>query len=69
MSAAAIAHIDAATREILVAWDRSADQWRDSQSQYFQKTWIEPVPEVAVQAREAMTQLEILLRKIKNDCE
>jgi hypothetical protein len=69
MSAAASATLESSTRDILVAWERATEQWRDGKSQQFGTTYIEPLPDLATQARDAMMHLESLIRKIKNDCE
>lgn len=69
MSAAATANLEAATRDMLLAWERAREQWRDAKSQQFGHTYIEALPELSVQARDAMTHMESLLRKIKHDCE
>jgi hypothetical protein len=68
MSAAATNH-ESCTRDLLVAWERAREQWRDAKSQQFGHTFVEPLPELVSQARDAMGHMEILLRKIKNDCE
>jgi hypothetical protein len=68
MSAAAT-NLESCTRDLLVAWDRAREQWRDAKSQQFGHTFVEPLPELVSQARDAMGHMEILLRKIKNDCE
>ncbi len=69
MSTAAAANLESSTRDLLVAWERAREQWRDAKSQQFGHTFVEPLPDLASQARDAMTHLESLLRKIKNDCE
>jgi hypothetical protein len=69
MSAAASSNLETATRDLLIAWERAHDQWRDAKSQQFHHTFIEPVPDLVLQARDAMGHLEAILRKIKNDCE
>ncbi len=69
MSAAASSQIETSTRDLLAAWERARDQWHDSKSQHFGQTFIQPLPDLAGNAREAMGHLEALLRKIKHDCE
>ena len=68
MSAAAT-NLETCTRDLLIAWERSREQWRDAKSQQFGHTFVEPLPDLVSQARDAMGHMEILLRKIKNDCE
>ena len=69
MSAAASANLETATRDILLAWERACETWRDAKSQQFGRTFVEPLPELAVQGRDAMAHLESLLKKIKYDCD
>jgi hypothetical protein len=69
MSAAASASLESSTRDILVAWERTREQWRDAKAAQFGHQFIEPLPDLAFQARDAMNHLEALLRKIKHDCE
>ncbi len=69
MSNAASANLESSTRDLLTAWAHSREQWRDGKSQQFGQTFIEPLPEIVAQAREAMNQLDAILKKIKHDCE
>lgn len=69
MSVASSSNLETSTRDLMLAWERAQDQWRDAKSQQFGQTHIQPIPDLVVQARDAMGQLESLLRKIKHDCE
>lgn len=69
MSTASSANLETATRDLTVAWSRAQESWRDQQSRHFEKTHLEPLPEMATQARDALSNLEAILRKIKHDCE
>lgn len=69
MSVAASANLESATRDLMLAWNRAQEQWRDAKSQQFHHQFIEPLPDQANHARNAMGQLEAVLRKIKNDCD
>ena len=69
MSFASSSNLETSTRDLMLAWERAQEQWRDAKSQQFGRTFIQPLPELVVQARDAMAHLETLLRKIKNDCE
>ncbi len=69
MSVASSSNLETSTRDLLLAWERAQEKWRDAKSQQFGQTFIQPVPDLVVQARDAMAQLESLLRKIKHDCE
>ena len=69
MSVASCSNLETSTRDLMLAWERAQEQWRDAKSQQFGQTFIQPLPERVVQARDAMAHLETLLKKIKNDCE
>ncbi len=69
MSIGSASNLETATRDLLTAWARTEESWRDQQSRHFGKTYIEPLPELVTQARDALSHLEAILRKIKNDCE
>jgi len=69
MSVASSSSLETSTRDLMLAWERAQEQWRDGKSQQFGQTFIQPLPELVGQARDAMAHLETLLRKIKNDCE
>ena len=69
MSVASSSSLETCTRDLMLAWERAQEQWRDAKSHQFGQTFIQPLPERVVQARDAMAHLETLLRKIKNDCE
>ncbi len=69
MSTASSSNLETCTRDILLAWERAQEQWRDVKCQQFGQTFIQPLPERVVQARDAMGHLEALLKKITHDCE
>jgi hypothetical protein len=69
MSAAANANMQTATRDLLIAWERALEQWRDQKSVQFGQNFVAPLPDLAAQSRQSMEQMESLLKKIKHDCE
>ena len=69
MSVASSSNLETSTRDLLLAWERARETWRDVKSQQFGRTFIQPVPDLVVQARDAMAHLESLLKKIQYDCE
>ena len=69
MSVASSSNLETSTRDLLLAWERAQEQWRDGKSREFGHTYIQPIPDLVVQARDVMGQLESLLKKIKHDCE
>ena len=69
MSVASSSNLETSTRDLLLAWERAQEQWRDAKSQQFGQAHILPIPELVISARDAMAHLEILLKKIQHDCE
>lgn len=60
--------LETATRDLLMAWARAQETWRDQQSRYFKQNHLEPLPALTAQARDAQEHLETIIRKIKHDC-
>lgn len=60
--------LETATRDLLTAWARARETWRDQQSRYFEKTHLDPLPGLTAEARDAQEHLETIIRKIKHDC-
>lgn len=58
-----------AVRELLASWERAKIHWRDAKSQEFEARFLEKLPHDVAQARTAMEELDVLLRKVRNDCE
>jgi hypothetical protein len=70
MSAAGSASVLAqATRELVTEWERTKAHWRDVKAQEFEKTYIEPLPGYVQGSVAVMAEIEILLKKIRTDCE
>ena len=69
MNTGSSSNLETATRDLLTAWARAQESWRDQQSRHFEKTYLEPLPELVTQARDALSHLEGILRKIKHDCQ
>ncbi|MDB6132714.1 MAG: hypothetical protein JWM59_957 [Verrucomicrobiales bacterium] len=69
MSSGTSSNLETATRDMMAAWARTQDQWRDQKSRQFEESHLAPLPGLLAQSREALSNLEIILRKIKHDCE
>lgn len=69
MSAGTSSNLETATRDMLAAWARTQDHWRDQKSRQFEETYLAPLPGLLAQSREALSNLDTILRKIKHDCE
>ena len=69
MSIAAAANLETATRDLFIAWRRTEESWRDQKSRQFEKNHLDSLPDLVAGAKDALSQMEGILRKIKNDCE
>lgn len=56
-------------KELSVEWQRTKDFWRDTKSMEFEKNYINPLPDYVVRALTVMEDLDVLLRKVRKDCE
>ncbi len=65
----AASQLEAAWRDLAAAWQNTMDDWRDAKSAEFEARFLEPLPGLIGSARQAMEELDILLRKMHHDCE
>lgn len=56
-------------RELSQQWHLTEAKWRDAKAQEFEKTYLEPLPVLVRKTGMAIDELEIILRKIRKDCE
>jgi hypothetical protein len=58
-----------AARELVRAWEQTKSQWRDVKAREFEETYIEPLPGEVERAVKVMAEIDLLLKKIRSDCE
>jgi hypothetical protein len=63
------AQLEAAWRDLAVAWQQARDDWRDVKSQEFESRFIEKLPALIGGAKQAVEEIETLLRKMRHECE
>ena len=59
----------AATKELMLRWDETRNDWRDSKSQEFEHQYLS---ELRIQVDKAVTvieKLDELLKKVRSECE
>ena len=61
--------IDESIKELMVAWSHTRDSWRDQQALAFEKEFLEKLPALAAQARDAIEEIDVVFRKIHQDCD
>lgn len=56
-------------RELSEQWHAVSMHWRDAKAQEFEKVYLDPIPGLVNKTGAAMNELEVLLKKIRKDCE
>lgn len=56
-------------RELSEQWHMTKAHWRDAKALEFEKRYLEQLPGLVSKANSVMNDLEILLKKIRKDCE
>lgn len=58
-----------ALKDLNIAWQGTRTYWRDVKSQEFEHEYLENLPLLVTQAKTVMEEIDLLLRKVRNDCE
>jgi hypothetical protein len=58
-----------AAKNLSAAWQEAQAHWRDAKAGEFQREYLEPMPALIGKSREALEELDRVLRKIRSDCE
>lgn len=56
-------------RELSERWHATKVHWHDAKALEFEKLYLEPLPGLISKTGAVMNELEIILRKIRKDCE
>ena len=56
-------------QDLMVAWDQTRSSWRDAKSLEFERTYLEKLPDHISRANAMIEELDMLLRKVRTDCE
>ncbi len=65
-SAAALA---ASMKDFALAWERTQAHWNDGKAQEFAHEYIHPLPNYVARTATVIEEIDIILRKIRHDCE
>ena len=66
---ASAANLVQAAKELSFDWEQTRAYWNDAKSQQFARDYLEMIPEYITRTRTAMEDLDVLLRKVRSDCE
>ena len=63
------AQLEAAWRDLAAAWQHTREDWRDVKAQEFETRFLEKLPGLLGGAKQAIEEIDVLLRKMRHDCE
>lgn len=62
-------NLEEAVRELAANWQQTRNYWRDQKALEFERTYLEKLPHTITRAKQIMEEMDILLRKVRHDCE
>jgi hypothetical protein len=62
-------NLQEATKKLLAAWEQTRTYWRDVKSEEFAARFLEHLPNDAGRAVSVMEEIDLLLKKVRRDCE
>lgn len=69
MSNVSAANLNQAFKDLNIAWQSTRTYWRDIKAQEFESKYLTDLPAQIAQVRTVMEEMDLLLRKVRNDCE
>ena len=66
---ASAANLFQAAKDLSFEWDQTRAYWSDVKSQQFARDYLEMIPEYLTRTRAAMEEIDVVLRKVRSDCE
>lgn len=58
-----------ALKELSLKWQETKGHWHDVKSQQFERTYLEDLPDHVQRTMSVMQEIDVLLKKVKADCE
>lgn len=58
-----------AVKALKAEWVQTTEAWRDAKADEFSKTYLEDLPHHVARTAAVMEELDVLLRKVRLDCE
>jgi hypothetical protein len=56
-------------KQLLNDWQRTQESWHDVKSRDFEQRYLGELPQQIARAMRTLEELDVVLRKIKHDCE
>jgi hypothetical protein len=69
MSNVSASNLSQAFKDLNIAWQDTKTYWRDIKSQEFEYKYLKELPAQIAHVRTVMEEMDLLLRKVRNDCE
>ncbi len=62
-------NLDEAVRELALHWQNTRNYWRDAKALEFERQYLEKLPQTVMRAKSIMEEMDLVLRKVRQDCE
>jgi hypothetical protein len=69
MSSGSSSNLNQAARLLNIEWERARESWRDLRSIEFYEKYLADLPGQITMATTAMEEMDVLLKKVRTDCE
>jgi hypothetical protein len=63
------ANLVQALKELSLKWQETKAHWHDVKSQQFEREYLEDLPDHVQRTMSVMQEIDVLLKKVKSDCE
>lgn len=63
------ANLVQALKELSLRWQETKAHWHDVKSQQFEREYLEELPDHVQRTMGVMQEIDVLLKKVRNDCE
>jgi len=68
-AAGSAANLVQSMKNLNLQWQETQASWHDGKSQEFEKRYLEPLPGHIATALTVMEEIDLLLKRIRSDCE
>lgn len=63
------ANLEEAVKKLSAEWQQTRGYWMDAKSLEFERDYLGDLPNLVAQARTAVEEIDVLLRKVRSACE
>jgi hypothetical protein len=61
--------LEQSLKDLMVEWQQCRASWNDGKAREFEHDYLEPIPAMVNQVRPVIEDIDVLLRKLRNECE